>query len=323
MVGKISSVIQEVFFGLVGVRNALYDRGVFRRVSIDLPIISVGNISWGGTGKTEFVKLIAKYFIDQGMKTLIVSRGYRCKLRGGLKEIRGEDDLACDEPLMLKESLPEAYVFIGVKREVVIGEALRHYPIDICILDDGFQYRRLERNLDIVLVVEGQRWFREPIKSLKRADLVVINKIKDVKAAEELRKQIALVTDAPIVGSKYKIYVPEKRNFLLVCAVAEPREVCSALEQEGVRVEDITFFPDHYIYGEKDVVKILKRARQKKLTVLTTAKDWVKLGKFGNMFKESGVDVFIIRVEVSFLWDEDIFWRSIKELERLIDENCF
>ncbi len=306
---KICRLINRSYLLLSGIRNFFYDWGVFRTVQLDIPIISVGNISWGGTGKTELIKTIARKLLARGKNVLVVARGYKCN-RPVPREIF-VSDWDCDEMSMLKKSLPGLKTFIGPKREDVICLARNKYPtIDVVLLDDGFQYRRLRRDLDIVLVREKQKYLREGERSLKRAGLIVISKISDLETAKRLSHRLSGY--APVVGTMYKVSLPEwVKEADLVCGVADPNSVFNSVQRIGVDIRRVFPFPDHYRYSSWSVRSLIRKTGD---VIVCTPKDWVKLARFKSWFEENGKRVVVLSVEVEFLWGEEIFWNKINEV---------
>ncbi len=308
-VNKIGRAINQSYLFCTKVRNFLYDRGVFRTVRMDIPIISVGNISWGGTGKTELVKAIARRLLARGRNVLVVARGYKC--RGPIPREILSSDWDCDEMSMLKKSVPGIKAFIGPKREDVIRLARSKYPnIDLVLLDDGFQYRRLARDLDIVLVRERQDYLREGEESLRRAGVIVISKIVNLELARRLSKRLERY--APVVGTKYRVTLPEwVEEADLVCGVADPESVLKSIQGIGVNVRNVFSFPDHHRYSSWDVRNLIKKTGN---VIVCTPKDWVKLVRFKHWFERGGKRVIVLSVDIEFLWGEEVFWNKIDEV---------
>ncbi len=309
LIYEVCKVVNRPYRFLAGLRNFLYDVGIFKSVEVDVPVISVGNISWGGTGKTEVVKAIARVLQSRGKNVLVVSRGYRCK--GPFPREVGPGDWDCDEPAMIKSSLPGIRVFVGPRREEVIRQAKERYPnIDVVVLDDGFQYRRLRRDLDIVLVRPGEECLREAVSSLKRADLIVLTKVEDVSVAKEEARRLERY--GPVVAMTYKVGLPEGIVEVdLVCGVADPGSVRESVERKGIRVRRVFAFPDHHRYNRWDVRRILAESSG---IIACTPKDWVKLARFKGEFEKKGKRIFPLSVEVEFLWGRDLFWRKVGEV---------
>ncbi|MDQ6959811.1 MAG: tetraacyldisaccharide 4'-kinase [Mariprofundaceae bacterium] len=248
-------------------------------VSPAIPLVSVGNITVGGSGKTPFVVWLCKQLQQHGYKPVILCRGDG----GGLNQprlINEKDDanLVGDEALLLAHSC-HAPVIAG--RDRVAASVMAQGMGDIIILDDGFQYRQLKRACDIVLVPsEGAGNgcllpagpLREPISALARADLIVRTgdgPATPVTQAKEWRWRAHSSCFRQIRGADAS--TPEK--VMAVCGIARPQRFLASLDQQGMTVEDQMIFPDHYRYRSSDI----ERMTAKGLPVVTTGKDAVKL----------------------------------------------
>ncbi len=308
-------VINTAYLGVASLRNRFYDWGFLKEISASIPVISVGNLSWGGTGKTEFVKWIAKWCFVNNRKPLILYRGYGCKLPA-YKEMGLKDISFCDEPGLVKKALPGAYVFIGPKRERLIQVAMERYrDIGVVILDDGFQYRRLRRDIDIVLVSRQDRLFREPMSSLSRAHLVVITKLAQESLARDFANELSSYTSAPIIAADYENSWPEAGSRVIaVCAIARPNHFISAARSAGLDVVREFVYRDHYIYKIWDVMRMVRAALDSDALILTTPKDAVKLERFSGVFEGKGVEIFVSEPDLRFLWGERTLKRLVNEV---------
>lgn len=291
-----------VFEGLVGFKNHLYDRGFFKQAPLPVKVISVGNLSVGGTGKTSFVIWLLKELKKRGVSVGVVSRGYG----GTIKEVAevppgGDPTSFGDEPcLIANEGLGP--VFIGPKRVAAAQKLLEKYQVQVILADDAFQHRALKRDVDVVLIDVSQPVgmmkplphgrLREGFSSLSRADAVVITKQNFAKNSDtysfvelllpshvlRLSMNYLLKDIEDINGKSETDFGP--KNVLLVSGVAGPDGVYSLANKE-VSVLDHMIFPDHHSYTKKDVEEILKRAKEVKADfILVTPKDAVKLHSF-------------------------------------------
>ncbi len=297
------------------IRNWMYDVGIFPSWKMRRPVISVGNLSVGGSGKTEFVRLIADYLIKKGKKVLIVSRGYKAQKKG-IYEV-GLDYVVADEPYLLKRFVPQAYVFVGRKREDVIHFAYEKYPqIDIVILDDGFQYRRVKRDIDIVLLTPYDKIFREGFSSLKRADIVVVNKVKDLEEALILEEKVNRYFRGIMPVCRYKLNMKVESDIpsAVVCGIALPWEFISGVKRAGVKVEKEFIFGDHYWFKYADIERMISTMKKNYIYRLyTTEKDWVKMESFKDLFELQNIEVEVVGLEVEFLRGKGEFFRVIDE----------
>ncbi len=266
----------------VGRRNARYNNGRAEVLRLRLPVISVGNLSMGGSGKTPFVQMLGRWFSDHGIAYDILSRGYGRRTRGVLRvDATGTADDYGDEPLLLARSLGVP-VFVGEDRHAA-GLAAEEFaatqenPARLHLLDDGFQHRRLHRDFDIVLLnpadLRGRLLpfgrMREPLSSLERAQAVAV--------PEDLA---TLLHSANVWRTRRRIEfdVPPPARPLAFCGLANPRQFWQSLEAAGVHAAGIYTFGDHHRYSTGDI-KLLKRLAQRHGAdgYITTAKDAVKL----------------------------------------------
>jgi len=284
-------VLSYLYGFLVGCNHFFYNINLLKSYSVPAFVISVGNITLGGTGKTPFSIMLCRYLRKKTQKTAILIRGY------------GEDEWK-----MLEDKLGEigAQVFVGRDRVKNAREAAG-LGVGAIVLDDGFQHRRLGRDLDIVLVDSvnpfgNGRLFprgilREAPLNLKRADIVVLTKAdkgKDIlKGTEEKIKKI--IPGAAIIKAFHRpvklieflkgraegLSFIRGKKVLLVSAICDPGYFRYTVEKTGASVTAEFIFPDHYTYAEDDLERIFKESRDKNTSIIvTTEKDAVKLKNF-------------------------------------------
>lgn len=279
-----------LFAQIVKARNASYDSGRMTVARLHLPVISVGNISIGGSGKTPFVQALGRWLNSKGIAFDILSRGYGRRTRGVLQV----DAAACgpqaasqfgDEPLLLARSLG-APVFVGEERYAagLAAEAWSEQTgrgTRLHILDDGFQHRRLHRDFDIVLLAHGDLRgtllpfgrLREPLSALARAQAVA--------APEDLA---TLLTEPNIwhIRRRLVLHEPAPSRPLAFCGLARPKQFWQSLADIGIYPVATYAFADHHRYGAKDVAMLQRLAGAHDADgFLTTEKDLVKLDGLG------------------------------------------
>ncbi len=275
-----------LFGQIVRVRNARYDTGRAPIQRLRLPVISVGNISVGGSGKTPFVQTLGRWLNAQGIAYDVLSRGYGRSSQGVLRveaecDAAGAAEIYGDEPLLLARTL-KAPVFVGADRyeaglaaEAFGAQSAR--PPKVHILDDGFQHRQLHRDFDLVLLAERDLRasllpfgrLREPLSSLARAHAVA--------APEELA---ALLTEPNIwhIRRRLVLHEPAPTRPLAFCGLAQPRQFWQSLADIGIYPVGTYAFGDHHRYSAKDIALLQRLARQHDANgFLTTEKDLVKL----------------------------------------------
>jgi tetraacyldisaccharide 4'-kinase len=274
--------LSAIYGAVVGARNAFYDRRWLLSRSLQGPVISVGNLSAGGAGKTPFIMLLGELLKARGIRFDVLSRGYGRKTRGVLLVDPGglPRDFG-DEPLLIARRL-QVPVIVGEDRYEAGCFAESRFGAQIHLLDDGFQHRRLARDFDIVLVTpEDARdrllpagRLREPLHSLQRADAVVLASGASGesfplagKTAWRLRRGIV----AQNIPSRPVVF----------CGIARPRNFLLQLRTAGVDPGAEAFFRDHHAYTEKDVRDLLQlQQRSEAGGFVTTEKDAVNLGGY-------------------------------------------
>ncbi|HEV3307715.1 MAG TPA: tetraacyldisaccharide 4'-kinase [Candidatus Sulfotelmatobacter sp.] len=274
--------LSAIYGGAVAARNALYDRGWLRTHTLRGPVISVGNVSAGGSGKTPFVILLGELLKARGIRFDVLSRGYGRKSRGillvnpsGLAQDFG------DEPLLIARRL-QLPVVVGEDRYSAGRFAEDRFGPQIHLLDDGFQHRGLARDFDIVLVtpedgrdrmLPGGR-LREPLGALRRADAVVLASGASPESFPVQGKTVWRVRRGIVAQS-----IPPRP--VAFCGIARPQNFLLQLRTAGVDAVAEAFFRDHHAYTEKDVRDLLElRQRSEAGGFVTTEKDAVNLSGY-------------------------------------------
>jgi tetraacyldisaccharide 4'-kinase len=300
------SILGKIYGGVMNTRNRLYDKGVFDSFDLGARTISVGNITTGGTGKTPLVAYIAKYLIEKGETVCILTRGYgrrdpkkRVLVSAGRNILAVPGD-AGDEPVELAKKLNGKAVIIADADRVSAGEwAKREFGVTRFVLDDGFQHRRVKRDLDIVCIDATNPFgggevlpagrLREPLGNLARADAIVITRSDLVENISNLRSEISnLAPDAKIFAAQNrsqifdiktgsKVSVGEEA-VLAFCGLGNPEGFFKQIALDGIDVLSKRSFRDHYQYEQSDIDDLEQEARRVGADrFLTTAKDAVKL----------------------------------------------
>lgn len=316
-----------LYGALMRFRERCYQRRLFKTTRLSVPVISVGNLTLGGTGKTPMVQYLARLLLENGFKPAVVSRGYG----GATKELvnvvsDGEQiflptDFVGDEPRMLAETLPGVSVLTGVVRKLPALRAVE-MGADVLILDDGFQHMAVERDLDLVLfsadyLAGNSRIFpggdlREPISALRRCSCFVLTGVNDANQdrctqfADLLQERFPGKTVHMVKNLAVGYVQRDKRDHFVdlkekpveldqafaLCGIARPDSFKATLEQCGVNFMDFQVLKDHHIYKEGDVRRIAERVQKSGARcVVTTEKDMVKLGTV-----DFGVPVYAIRI---------------------------
>jgi len=263
-----------------GVRNGLYDHGVLKRQRLTRPVVSVGNLSTGGSGKTPFVVALGELLKARGIRFDVLSRGYRRKTRGVLVvEPDGSAADFGDEPLLIARRLG-APVVVGESRYEAGRLAEKKFESQLHILDDGFQHRSLVRDFDIVLMT-GQEFedrllpagkLREPLSSLKRADVIVLPADAKVDEAKLYGKSLWRMKREIVVEGT-------PASPVVFCGIARPAQFFAQVRAAGIIPAAELTFRDHHSYQRRDLLRLkTAQGRLKAGGFLTTEKDIVNLG---------------------------------------------
>ena len=322
-----------LFAAVARARFAAYRHGIFRRRALAGPVVSVGNLSVGGSGKTPVVRRIAEMLRQEDHPVAILSRGYGGRFHGDVLVVSdGEDVLAGaaeagDEPVMLARALPGVVVAVGPHRDVVGRTVEARFGRRVHVLDDGFQHLRLRRDLDIVCLdvrdlddrpLPAGR-LREGPAALGRAHIILLTRL-EVATEDELHALEARLgpertfrVSRRVVGWRTLegVDAPAPGRVFLFAGIARPERFEKDASASGATVAGHSFFPDHHRYHRAEIEAIASRARAAGVQALgTTAKDAVRLG--GLAGDTSGLPVLVLHVEAA-ISDESRFRRQLFE----------
>ncbi len=344
-------MFSRLYETIIETRNYLYEKSVFKAHSLGVLVISVGNITVGGTGKTPLVAFIAEILAENGEKVCIISRGYGRKnpkkrvLVSDGENVLTNAKLAGDEPFELAAKLMGKAIIIADANRVSAGNwARKKFGMTAFVLDDAFQHRKVARDLNIVTIDAANPFgnekmlpagiLREPLKSLKRADAVVVtranlsedianlklqikkynancsifvaeNKVSNLINISEFHKPVQSLTSS---AEKQRTKAEGQRTTSLAfCALGNPNNFFEQLKRENFNTTATQTFPDHHFYTPDDVKKINKKAHESDAQILlTTAKDAVKL-------KDLHFDMPCFVVESEMFFDNEIEFRNLLE----------
>lgn len=320
-------------------RNHLYDieyKPVFR---FNTKVISVGNLSMGGTGKTPFVEYLLRYLIDKGFENKIstLSRGYGRKTKGFRIAHELDDPKSIgDEPYQLYQKFKnKANIIVGEDRVLAIPSILHEYPEnEVIILDDAFQHRSVKPNLSILLTSFNALFYkdyvlpsgtlREGRRGVNRADVVIVTKCpSDLprEKQEEVRREIKSYTNKELFFTAVKYEKPLAsiegkelgKNIALVTGIANSENFKEYLLDEGFDIKYHFDFTDHHHFTPKEIKEIEKVAHDEKADILTTEKDWVRLISMPELSKSFQDKLFYIPIMVQFLDDEKSFHQILED----------
>lgn len=299
--------LARIYRSGVELRLALYERGLFRVHRAGRPVISIGNLSTGGTGKTPFTLWLAAEIQTRNMNPSILTRGYGRKSRGPVLVSNGEGQLASvsdsgDEPAVLARGLPAVPILADADRVRGAARIEALFPsVDLHLLDDGFSHVRLARDVDILLLdatapdgggsLLPAGHLREPLESMARADFIVVTKLEQAGPEQALALALRYAPGVPVYGAKTEILglsddrgTPVRpvdlppETLVALSGIAQPDSFAATLRELGIQPTSTLAFPDHATYGEFRIGKILKAMEETGATaVITTEKDFVKL----------------------------------------------
>lgn len=302
----------------------------YNRYYADCIVISVGNITLGGTGKTPVVEYLAKYLKGEGRKVAILSRGYKKKCRSASVHRCSSYETMGDEAYMLQENLKGVPVVVNADRRQGISIAINDYGADTIIMDDGFQQWGIKKDLDIVtidaLIPFGNRHIfprgilRQPLSSLKQADVFILTRTDVTPDISDIRKvlgefnPLAIIIESvhkPVgfypLGRKQdlsEVGIFKGKTIALVSGIANPDSFKGMVADLGVKIGASFDFPDHYSYSSKDLDRIILECKEKNIAcIITTEKDAARLSQLP--VKDCHLPVFVLRIEISITRNED------------------
>jgi tetraacyldisaccharide 4'-kinase len=305
---RLLAPLETTYRGLVAARAGLYRHGLLRARTLDCAVVSVGNLTVGGTGKTPAVELAVQTLADLGHRPAVVSRGYRRRSRGlqivaDTASIRLEPEEAGDEPFLLARRLPGVPVVVAASRHAAARLACERFGVTAVVLDDGLQHRTLAKNLEIVMVRASRPWgnghllprgpLREPLSALRHADLVVATTGAAEEDLDAVRAAVARhAPGVPVLAARATpVECWEARGMrqrplgdlagqrlLAFAGIAAPRAFAATLDELRVEVAGWAPLADHHWYSQDELRRLDARAAQLGAAgLVTTEKDWVRL----------------------------------------------
>lgn len=327
------AIIACIYSIIIKLRNLLYDVKVFKTYQHETTVISIGNITTGGTGKTPLVIWLYNFLAERNVKCAILTRGYKADKKSNSSQIESGKTTSIsytDEPAILSESCPKSKVIVNPDRVAGASEAIEKFAPEVLILDDGFQHRRLARDLDIITIDATQPFgynkilpaglLREPLNSLKRANAIVLTRCDQIPAPELNRienKLQAVNPDMIITRSVHKVAGVKTtdgesinnenlkgKKIFAFCGIGNPNAFLNTIKTLGAELTGTKIFNDHYQYTDTCLSEIYELAGLSKAElILTTQKDWTKIRHFKPQIKDLPLTYIII--EIKFLAGED------------------
>ncbi|MGE3609905.1 MAG: tetraacyldisaccharide 4'-kinase [Bacteriovoracaceae bacterium] len=331
--GSVFAPLSFIWEWVYRIRRSFYEYGIFKKHTFKVPVISVGNISFGGTGKTPTIVWLADWVISQNLTPVVLTRGYKGQLehssgllKSGQKFRLNPFDYG-DEPLMISNKMSRGAVIVGKKRAQNLLKYFFEVKPDVVLLDDGFQHLQIFRSYNIVLFdatmplnlykVAPLGYLREGMTALKDADAIIISRA-DMVSQEKLdrlvsslkehyhhRVTMAFTRYRPLgvfdVHDKYIFSIHELKGLkaIAVTAIASPESFYKYLEGFEVNITEKVSFPDHYFFTTEDVNELLIKAAQQSAVIICSEKDMVKM-------KRVSLDsrILFTKVKVEFISGE-------------------
>ncbi|MEO6188503.1 MAG: tetraacyldisaccharide 4'-kinase [Ginsengibacter sp.] len=317
-----------VYGFIIWIRNKLYDKKVIGSVSFNFPIICVGNLAVGGTGKTPMTEYVVR-LLKEKFNVATLSRGYKRKTRGfAIAEAHTTALEIGDEPMQLHKKFPGIAVAVAEQRIVGVPQLLHTRPeTDVIILDDAFQHREINAGLNILLTDYNNLYPRDFIfpagdlrdtrSSSKRADIIIVTKCKShlkTSEKEEIEMELDPLPHQKVFftkieyGSPYHLFSGEEKflepetDILLVCGIANPKPLQDVLTSYSASYE-VLFYKDHHIFTTDDLQEIkeqFSKIQSGKKMILTTEKDGVRLSKYETQLQHLPIYVFPMRHKFLF-----------------------
>ncbi len=345
-------LISLCYGGAVKLREMLYRRGIISSKRLPCIVVSIGNLSSGGTGKTPMTIYMAELFRNSGYKTVVISRGYKggAEKTGGVvsngKAVLMGPDMAGDEPFMMASVLKQVPVLVGRNRFKTGMIAIKQFAPDVIVLDDAFQHLDLERDIDFVLL-DAQRplgntyllprgFLREPVSALLRGHAFIFTRVEPVSASAGpvssgmMRKilhrrpvfKTFYVSDHYIAAGRKKLVNNSEERITEIkksslkgsrvfafSGLANNDKFRLTVMEHQCMLTGFAEFPDHYMYSDKDLETILRKAMGSKAeAIVTTEKDYSRISHRINW----SLDLIVIRIKISFGDDEDKFNSFVK-----------
>jgi len=314
-------------------KRSFYEGGVFKKHHLSVPVISIGNLTVGGTGKTPLVKFLVEALQKKGIRAVILMRGYM----GEGADSRSEKS---DEATMLRSAFPDIPVLVGANRVKNAQAFLVRNKANVFLLDDGFQHQRLSRDIDIIVVDTTNPWgngfllprgtLRESKNALKKVPIFVLTKtdlgrenVREIYNDLISRNPKALIVEAihkPVsftderTGGSIDLGIISKKQICAICSIGNPDSFIQTLTGLGANIDAQFMFIDHYVYTQKDIARVAQSCRDQKIsTIVTTEKDVVKLKQFWKIFPFD-TQILSLKIQIMITEEEEPFLERIDRI---------
>ncbi|MBC76240.1 MAG: tetraacyldisaccharide 4'-kinase [Halobacteriovoraceae bacterium] len=338
--------VSKLWDFLYRVRRSFYEYGIFKKEYFKVPIISVGNVTFGGTGKTPMIIWLVSKLEEYDQIPAVLTRGYKGAMehksgliKGG-QRFRSNPQVFGDEPMLISQRLKKGAVIVGKKRAQNLKKYFHEVQPDVVLLDDGFQHIQLYRSFNIVLFdallpldrykTAPLGYLREGLTSLRHADAILVSR-SDQATEEQLEGLFSLLRpyhrEDTIIG-KFR-YIPAGlfdcyykkqmdvdelagKKVVALSAIASPEAFYKMLENAGAEIVEKIDYPDHHFFSDKEINDILLRATKHNAIVLTSEKDMVKIRRVSQDER-----ILFLNIAVDFIGGEEELLSGIKKVINL------
>lgn len=338
----IASAISLPYRLIITFRNWLYDKKIFAVVKLPCPVISVGNITAGGTGKTPCVIMMARMLQSHGFKPAILSRGYggsstkSVNIVADGKNILLDSKTAGDEPFLMAQSLRSIPIIVGPQRIKTGKTAINRFGANVLICDDAMQHRQIFRDINLVLLdsqdplgnghILPRGKLREPIAGLKRASAFLLTRNDETPKTDSINKKLSQIGNIPVFTSIHKLKDVIKGDYsdkwpiadlkgkkvCAFCGIAKPDSFKKSLLAAQAHILSFDTFPDHHNYSRAELEIIKNKFYKNKADlIITTQKDGMRLQKFPEFLNM----VYMLSIELEIIPSRESFKKFI--LDRL------
>lgn len=329
--------LSKIYGFVVKTRIFFYKKGILKSVRLPVPVISVGNITMGGTGKTPVVEYIARYLQKKGKRVAILSRGYAATIKQENSSL--SENVCNDEYLLFQENIPNIPHLLNKNRAKSGLEAIRHFRAEYLLLDDGFQHIRLAKDLNIVTIDAlnpfGREYLvprgtlREPLEELRRADMIMLTHVNQcsldeiqsiidrlhevaghIPVVETVHKPICLesLTDA----ARLDIHCLHGKKIFAFCAIGNPVSFRKSIESLGGELLGFQVFSDHHVYTTSELMELNAAAQRiRPDAIIITQKDKVKI-KTGHVLWD--FPLWTLKMEIRIVKGCEIFENMINAI---------
>lgn len=322
-----------IYWAAVTLKNFLYKSELLKKVfqieirKSQIPVVCVGNIRVGGTGKSQIVLTIAQKLIERNQRVAILSRGYKRKSKGFFEVDSFDYEKFGDEPVLLKMNLPKARVFVSENRKIAIEKINQSNEFDFILMDDGLQNLSVHKDFSIV-IIDRNFFSKKPIENLLLPagnlrefkskvfsyDCLILNKKFDedfsnnFKAQKYFEASYKLESFIGISGEKFETNQLKEEGVIAFCGIAQPLSFKMLLEKSSIFLKFFKVFPDHYSYKIQDLKLLLKFVEKfGSKYLITTEKDIVRLLKFKKEIERAGVFLIYAKITAEIKNEENLF----------------